>query len=143
MHWYKVATATAESLFDVTSTGTPYYDDMLNDPEYFKERKGKVFEIAYMSPDDYISEISRGFWHEPSMQTEYKTYDNFLQTGMKYRIGDERLQELFNSQQRFPLPYIEYDKNGNMLGQEGHHRAMVAKLKGLPKMPVMIIRNIR
>ena len=142
MNWYKLhKISMSNAMFDITTTDMPNYDNMLQNPEYFRKNKGKVFEIVYMSPDEYISKITSGFYQKESTKKYYKTFSEFKKYMDEHRLDQEKIQEYLKSQRKFPMPVIEY-KGGQMMDQEGHHRAVVAKLKGINEIPVMIVNNI-
>lgn len=138
-NWYRMAIS--DAMFDITTTDIPNYDNMLQNPEYFRKNKGKIFEIVYMSPDEYISKITHGFYQKESTKKYYKTIQNFQTYMDEHRLDQERIKEYLKSQRKFPMPVIEY-KDGQMMDQEGHHRATVAKLKGISQIPVMIVNNV-
>ena len=123
------------NIFDTKSTGTANGTDMMRDPTYFKEKKGRVFKIVYMSPHQYLAATNAGF------------NDNSFQP------GDELVEEYAYKTldgSKMPLPYLEYklvqgDERRDeytSFNQEGRHRATVANLLGAKEMPVMIIAAV-
>lgn len=140
-NWYKLAIQ-AEEMFDITTTDMPYYDNMLRNPNYFKKQKGKTFEITYMSPQDYYEKIATGFWEDPQTQKYFHNYNNYRTLGLEKRLMPSNLKKIdqyITSGNKVPMPVIEYDNEG-MYAQEGHHRVRLAEIKGIQKIPVMIVQ---
>lgn len=106
-------------------TGLPLYDDMLKSPEYFREKKGKEFEIVEMSPSEYIHQCALGF----------KTNEENLRKTRDVNYFEKMLEG-----EQFPMPLLDY--SGNHFGQEGLHRAMAAEYLGIRKIPVMVISKV-
>jgi hypothetical protein len=94
------------------------------------------FENNTISPENLILP------EKQSVNIEYyKTFSEFKKYMDEHRLDQEKIQEYLKSQRKFPMPVIEY-KGGQMMDQEGHHRAVVAKLKGINEIPVMIVNDI-
>ena len=53
--------ARGESRFFGSDTGIPVQQNMMDNPEYFREKKGIAWKIVWMSPDEYEAAIKRGF----------------------------------------------------------------------------------
>ncbi len=83
-------------------------------------RSGRKYELVYMSPDEYL---------------------NLLRT--KSDIGDvpafpnKDIANLMRGGEKMPVPWLEYDKAGKIIGQEGRNRALAAKELGIKEIPVV------
>lgn len=137
---------TGNDIFNTTTTGMSYYDAMLHkeyiagnrDPvEYFKTNKGLVFEITYMSPQEYLEEsykIHRKFSIDYGIpQIPFETY---LKTNIDTELINEYIERTLEGS-KMPIPVLDYDK----LTQEGRHRAVVAKELDVEEIPVLIVRT--
>lgn len=122
--------------FDITTTDAPIYDNMLKGRRDFETwyidgewQEVKITcEIEYMSPDEYLERccvIQNTTMERTLMAIDKKNLENLI-----HLIEND---EGF----RFPLPFF----NMVRMGQEGRHRAVIAKRLGLDRMPVMVIRE--
>ena len=116
-----------DKYFDNTTTGMPTPDDMMKSPEYFAQKKGKVFDLVYMSPDEYMQVVA----------------DNFggmrqAMSGVQDDLVDKYAQ-MMKDGSRAPMPTLDY--RDGYFGQEGRNRAMAAKKIGVTSMPVMIMKD--
>ena len=118
----------------------PFYDNMMDMPEYFAEKKGYTFEIVEMSPDDYLYEVAWGF----SKDKEEKASPKELRRRFEHeRISKELIEKYtdrWKKGEKPPMLTIEYRKTkyGDIFfAQEGIHRAVMAKRLGVKKVPVM------
>lgn len=92
--------------------------------DYYRDWKGKQVAVVEMEPDDYtklMADTNRSL--NPTDETKQKIKD---------------YAKRFKDGERSPIPYLVYDKEGNLTGQEGRHRALAAKEAGIDKMPVVI-----
>ena len=112
------------------STNSNYYDSMIKNPSYFKKAKGKKFTIKLMSPDQYMKEVAKqqktsvGFQYERIEPKLVKKYKEMTLAGS-------------------PMSMLTIESTEHYTGQEGRHRAMVAKELGVKKVPVMIIEDMK
>ena len=131
---------TGSDIFDITTTGMSYYDAMIQkghiagnrDPvEYFKTNKGLVFEIEWMSPEDYINK---------SIDIRYPTPNNvFVKEEVMESINRENVNEYIErtlSGSKMPMPVLDY----NDMSQEGRHRTVVAQQLNIEEIPVLIVK---
>lgn len=121
-------------IFDRTSTGTANGEDMMRLPAYFEEKKGRVFEIVDMTPQEYIVATKSGF-----VDPSFKPTNSLVEEYTYKVLGGSKM----------PLPYLEYiltidERRGEYtsFSQEGRHRAYVAKGLGAKTMPVMIVAGV-
>ena len=110
-------------------TSIPYFDNMLDNPQYFKEEKGVDFVIVQMPPENYIRLLRQSRPHiNPTLlvnQSLVNEYADKMKSGTK-----------------FPMIYIEYEFRENKTiyrGQEGRHRALAAQKAGVKSIPVLIV----
>ena len=110
-------------------TGVSYYDDMIDNPDYFKRAKRLSFKIKKMRPDDYFKEASK--IHGVSLEHEYQMLrDKDLKAYVEWTKQGSKM----------PLPYLHYGEHG---GQEGRHRTAVAKKLGKNRIPVMTVSRMK
>ena len=124
-----------QEYFDKSYTDMPTYDDMMKDPEYFQRAKKKVWDIVYMSPDDYINNAIEGF-----------SKIGYGRDAVMSRDADliDKYAGLMRDGTKFPMVVLDY--SGYMgaedeFSQEGMHRALAAKKLGLKRMPVLVVKN--
>ena len=102
----------------------PMMDNLL----YFLIEKGAQYELEYISPKQYLMNISRGF-KQSYEETMGSAYDENL--AKKYA-------EAMKAGDKFPVGYYTEDR----ADQEGRHRAAAAMLLGCEKIPVVRRRNV-
>lgn len=92
-------------------------------PIYYIINKGKVVELEYISPEEYLNNIAKGFG---------MTYDEVL--GSAYNEGlAKRYAADMKSGSKFPVGYYVDGKSN----QEGRDRAVAAMMLGCDKIPVV------
>ena len=111
------------------TTGMDYYDTMMQKPEYYAKEKGETFIIKQMTPTEYLYECAVGF----------NTDIHFLLKNRKDMEKIRRIYSYIGEGNQLPMPFIKYNKNGEFIGQEGIHRAIVAKELGEETIPVLVI----
>lgn len=120
-------------------TDIPNLDDMIADPDYFKERKNREYKIEKMSPDKYIDIVAENYFN--SVKGTFnapKTVGDARKDIVSSREKNTDALKKIESYKELFIPYIKFDEDG-YAGQEGLHRAMVAKKHGVKTMPVMIV----
>jgi hypothetical protein len=110
--------------FTRQKTEMPTLDNMLENPDYFREQKGLEFDIVEMTPTEYFEKIGR---EKTNNSIEWPTVEKYTE---KMRNGEE-----------FPMGTIEL--HGGRISQEGQHRALAAEraFGKDTKMPVMVIKR--
>ena len=96
--------------------------------DYNRDYKGQDSKVILVDPKEYTRVLTR----DPSSNTSADTAKNieFDEKTNKY------VKDMQNGD-KFPVPYIKYNKNG-FDGQEGRHRAMAAARAGYDKIPVAV-----
>ncbi|MCX6666215.1 MAG: hypothetical protein NT038_09210 [Euryarchaeota archaeon] len=125
-------------------TGMSYYDELLKYPKYHEEYKGVCSHIEMMSPDEYFEVIVETRYpfvdvHEQEHLTP-KQYRAWAIEDEKKHVIPGRVEAYYQRAlkgEKMPIPTIDKMQQG----QEGRHRAMVAKKLGVRKIPVMIIER--
>jgi len=114
----------------------PPVREIFTAPKYQKEWKGRQLKVEYMTPDEYIKKVEKGFSRKNDVpvsqeeifasrnQADIQTYAKQMQKGDK-----------------FPMPYI--DHRAGDFNQEGLHRAAAAKIAGYDEIPVAVIRDTK
>ena len=118
-------------VFEKDTTGMPNYDDMIQNPEYFKKQKGKDAQIVTMSPDEYIKKVLKGF----------NTSLDKLMSGRDKDKINKFADQMKNNGKKFPILTLDY--TGSKLSQEGVHRALAANKAGIKQVPVLVVNNIK
>lgn len=116
--------------FDDTTTGMSDHTEMMNNPDYWREKKNKVFKITHMPPGRYIELAAEGF----NMSTDRLISTRDVELAKKYagKMTDG---------ETFPMLTLDYSKDE--FSQEGIHRAMAAEMIGVEKVPVIITKKDR
>lgn len=135
------------SPFTQTTTHMSDYDDMLHDPEYFKEKKNKVFTIVHMSPREYIQQAYDSFKEHGHLQP----HDD-LQTLVQSRSDTliTKYQEKMKKGEKFPMLVLDFCSRPSFSGgreksfsQDGIHRAIAAHRAGVTEVPVMVVDDAK
>ena len=122
-------------VFNKTS-GIPDYDSFYNPTKDFGEYNNVIKETVEMSPQDYIDKTIKGFESQG-----YKVDDVLTRTEERKL---KKLREHISGGGTLNHPTLRYNytKGGeDTFGQEGWHRAIIAKEMGIEKIPVSIIRK--
>lgn len=106
--------------FDIDSIYKQYVEFSM--PLYSIINKRKTAKLIYITPDQYIYNIARGFG---------LSYDDALSPLMN-KLVDKYAEDMLNGD-KFPVPYYKDNKPE----QEGRHRAMAAKKIGCKYIPVI------
>ena len=101
--------------------------------KYNEKAKGYKAHIEYMSPDKYFEEIGRGFESNTPPERQHE-----VQKQIPENFTNQKLVDVAMKGSKFAMPWIEY-KEGRFDGQEGRHRASMARELGVEQMPVVII----
>jgi len=126
---YGNAEIIANKFFNVGKTGMPFYDSILENPEYFLKNKEIKFSLVYMSPDEYIKKVSDLQGINSDEQNKNISISNL-----------QKIINLFKSGIKIDVPIIEFFPQK---AQEGRHRAFAAKELGLKLIPVYIFYRQR
>ena len=146
----------SQAIFSEETTGMSYYDnlfgprgeeidnvDKISQKEYYKINKNVEGDVVYMSPDEYIDTAARGQYEEQKRINPKITYEEFKSDIEGRRVSKESLDKIRNAikeGKKINIPHLEYTEEG-LVGQEGYHRAIVAKELGLKQMPVLLVRE--
>lgn len=112
-------------LFDMDSIYEDYVE--LRMPLYSIINKARTASIEYITPDNYINSVARGFglsYKDALSPVDTQRVNNYAQD--------------MNRGDKFPVPYYINNKSG----QEGRHRAMAAKQLGCDSIPVIKIEEL-
>ena len=121
-----------KDFFDLTNTGIPYYNDMLNNEaisdsrttrEYFLA-EGIESRISWIAINTYFEETAKIHGSTPQEELD------IVEPNLAYSYRDKAVQG-----SKMPLPIIDYIKEY----QEGRHRVVAGKLIGLNRIPVLIV----
>lgn len=115
------------SVFRDDKTDIPWYDNMMENPDYFRENKGVTFELEIMPPSQYLNACA--MMQDSDMQRQY---------GMVDQEQVEALRKLVEGGTKLYLPILDY---ADRL-QEGRHRAVLAESMGI-EMPVLIVKSAK
>ena len=116
------------SIFNKT-TDMPTYDNILENPEYFKENKGLTSKIEMMSPDEYLKRQAEVKGVELERDLRVVDRDTVEAIKKSIRTGKRKINMLSLE------PHLK--------NQEGRHRAIAAKEMGLKEVPVQIIEEVK
>lgn len=127
------------SSFFKLDTGIPKHQEMMDNPEYFREQKGILWKIVWLSPDEYVDAIDVGFTEGGRRDVGYgdvsqRLTDAHVEKIMGVMAGLEELGE------KIDMPFLRYDvyRGKPYFSQEGHHRVVASKLLGEELIPVFV-----
>ena len=116
--------------WDITDHPVWALDESSNDfdgmtrRDYYRNVKGKEFRVLEVPTNEYNQIM--------------------MEDDIGRMLGKEQMEiansyvEKFKNGERADIPYIEYDKNGKIIGQEGRKRTAAAYKAGIKKVPVVI-----
>ena len=110
------------------TTDMPFYDDMMNSPDYFRKNKKLAGKIEMMSPYKYYQEC--GKLHKSSAAKQEEVVDPLRVEVILKSIQDKGT--------KMNLPLLDYAYET----QEGRHRAKIAEKLGLKQIPVMVVHKV-
>lgn len=112
--------------FQSNSTGMPFYDEMMDNPEYFERAKRLLSNLTMMSPKEYVSRCAEGFKKTKSQIIDQRDKNLAMEYAQKMLDGE-----------KFPILTLDYTRGD--FSQEGLHRAMAAFAAKIPEVPVLIV----
>lgn len=110
----------------ILKTGIPYFDNLMDNPEYFEKEKNISFRIVNISPERYIRECA------DNMETTF----NDLIENRQDKSKDDLVYKIKQGDELY-IPYIQYGEAG--FNQEGLHRAIACYELGISTIPVLIV----
>ena len=117
-----------ESAFSADTTEMPFYDNMIQNPEYFEREKGLKSKLVKMSPDEYINAVSKAKNVSVKQLSDGRSQETIQKYAQQMRGGSKR---------KFPVLTLDYSRNH--LSQEGLHRSFAARLADIKEVPVLIV----
>jgi len=116
--------------FKTDEYNTPNQMEIMANPDYWREKKGVVGGVQWMSPTEYIRACELGFRRNGT-------------TGLiRQGRNAELIKQYANDMKRGDkFPMLELDYRNDYFGQEGLHRAMAAESIGVKKVPVFIMKD--
>lgn len=104
-----------------------YHQDYFENPEYARSKGYKEVYIAEMSPDEYMERCAREIFSEvPSVMERH----------IPHREDIQRYADMMGEGIKFDMPYLDVKNRA----QEGRHRALAAKERGIRKIPVLYLK---
>ena len=112
--------------WDLDKTDMPFYDGLIEKPEYFAKEKGFKGHLVYMTPEEYMDLAAKT--HGVTRAREYDMVETALtkEYEKNMRAGDT-----------FPIPVLDLAINL----QEGRHRVTAAQWVGATIVPVLIVER--
>lgn len=103
--------------------------------------KGKILE---MSPIEYMerTNIYNRMSEKEVNEYFFKHKGKILYFPPNSEQSYKRIIEGVAMGNKIYIPWLEYDEKGNFVGQEGFHRALVARDLGIDKIPVLVIGEL-
>ena len=114
--------------FKKDSTGMPFYDEMIDNPDYYRERKGYDSKIVMMSPAEYMKGSAKIHKSTYTAQVDNLDPDRIAEIADKIKSGGSKM----------PMMVLDYARNE----QEGRHRSQIARKLGLPEVPVLVVNKV-
>lgn len=118
-------------------TQVPEYDD-----PFTYNRHDIHTTLVYMSPREYINTIVEGVSSKQTDNIPQKDWFTHYTVDRVSHTSIHRIRESLTLGHKLWLPYLKYEKKGNVknyAGQEGIHRALVAYQLGMEQIPVLIV----
>ena len=112
------------------TTEMPYYDNMMQNPEYFRDQKGLDAKLVNMSPQEYIEKVAKN---------KKVTKEKLLANREAKRIAGYAKQ-MKEGGRKFPILTLDYSR-GKVVSQEGLHRSFAAIQAGVKEVPVLIVKS--
>jgi len=130
-------------------TGMPIHQNMMENPEYFREHKGIEWKIVWMSPDQYERAIDKGLRSEAELEGKEADFEDVSQRIVPSHLEEiERLMmKLEGEGKKIDMPSLRYATYVNryhpeepkpFFTQEGHHRTVAARNLGENLIPVLV-----
>lgn len=116
-----------KEIFEVNTTDIPFYDSLLKNGKGVEIGNIEVVaNVEYMSPDDYFEQCA--LLCKSTLENQYRM------------ISERNMQELANviEREKLPIGFLNFV----MEGQEGRHRALLAKRLGIDSIPVLVVKPI-
>ena len=116
--------------FKTDEYNTPNQMEIMANPDYWREKKGVVGGVQWMTPTQYIQACEVGFRRssEEGLVRGGRNPELIKKYGFDMKRGDK-------------FPMLELDYRDDYFGQEGLHRAMAAEEIGVKKLPVFIMKD--
>ena len=114
-------------IFDVTTTDIPFYDRLLKNGKGYERGNTEVIaKVVYMTPNDYFKQCAE--FNQSTVEEQHKM------------INEKNMQELMKvvENEQLPIGFLNYV----IKGQEGRHRALLARRLGVNTIPVLVIKSI-
>lgn len=144
LHRYKAVEKRKSSVFDLDISLPVTKADKYH-PKY---PKVDVF-IKEMTPDEYLSEILKYEKFNINREEYQKVKDYYLKIGDSDKLDkySEDMKKLKNNPffkkgiDKFPMVMLEQNCKGETVANDGVHRVFAAKMVGIKKIPVYIVRE--
>jgi hypothetical protein len=107
-----------------TTTGMPWYDNMLANPKYFREFKGVVGEVVDMAPSSFLEKLEHMFGR-PVEGTSIP------------ELVERYAKDISKKGTNYPMPVLDYAENLH----EGRHRALAALKARIKTIPVFVVHK--
>lgn len=133
--------------FTTKTTGMSGYDEMMQNPDHYRDNKGVHFEIKNMHPEEYINIVAKDY-HNQQLGTKYEfpSVEHAKQSLLNQRRNSKNMQKVKNFDV-LHMPVLDFKNqwkmpNGKpMIFQEGLHRTIHALDSGLQSIPVLMVRK--
>jgi hypothetical protein len=109
-------------------TDMPMYDEMIDNPDYYRNKKNRDSKIVIMTPEEYWDECAKIHKKTPESQSAICDKDTV----------DRIIKSIKETGSKMYLPSLDYATSN----QEGRHRAMISKQLGLKKIPVLVVNKV-
>lgn len=128
----KTGTVEPGQYVDINKSEIRWVDDLLDDPKYYAEKKGKVASIEEMTPEEYFEACADIFHSTVDAQKRHVAADEGTIEQLK--------QVLTKYKRKFPIPFINIADRT----QEGRHRMYtIGEMFGWDvKVPVLVIQSV-
>jgi len=116
--------------FKTDEYNTPNQMEIMANPDYWREKKGVIGGVQWMTPTQYIQACEIGFRNNSS--------EGLVRGGRNPKLIKKYA---FDMKRGDKFPMLELDYRNDYFGQEGLHRAMAAETLKIKKLPVFIMKD--
>lgn len=103
--------------------------------QYSFSKTDNIIKKVEMKPDKFLYETYKQYLNSSSAQSlSYQDYLSLV-------ISEKNVERIINSRSKLPVPFLEYDEDGNIITHEGRHTVLALKKTGHKLVPVTIVKR--
>jgi len=122
---YFISESIENNFLNINKIGPSFFDDIVENPKYFKDNKDISFELKYITLDDFFNYLK-----PDAREAKYIIRENV-----------EYIKKQMLAGVKYNTPFIEIYRDSNRVEHEGRHRMIAATELGQLKIPVYIFNR--